>query len=112
LNELSKIDNLKKVYVFSNDLHWCKEQGFTVGDGISLEMIEQADELKAFYLMILCKRAALISGSTFSLWAAIFGAATNTNPLILYPNGWYLIGNSSILELPKENEGWKVMSAE
>jgi hypothetical protein len=112
LNELSKLDNLKKIYIFSNDLPWCKEQGFTVGEGISLEVHEEQDELKVLYLMILCKRAALISASTFSLWAAIFGAATSANPLIIYPKNWFLAGNSSALELPKEDEGWKVMNTE
>lgn len=112
LNELSKLDNLKKVCVFSNDMEWCNAQGFTVGEGKTLEMIDEKDEIKSFYLMILCKRGALISASTFSLWAAIFGAATNTNPLIIYPKNWFLSGNSSALELPKEDEGWKVMSTE
>ena len=112
LNELSKLDNLKKVYVFSNELEWCKAQGFTVGEGKSIEMTDEPDEMKALYMMSLCKRGALISASTFSLWAAIFGAATNTNPCIIYPKNWFLSGDSSVLELPKENEGWKVMPVE
>ena len=112
LNEMSKVGALKKVYVFSNDLEWCKAQGFTIGEGKALEFKDEPDELKALYLMALCKCAALISASTFSLWAAIFGAATSPNPLILYPKQWFLAGNSSTLELPKDNEGWKVMPTE
>lgn len=112
LNEMSKVGPLRTVYVFSNDLEWCKAQGFTIGEGKVLEFKDEPDELKALYLMSLCKCAALISASTFSLWAAIFGAATSSSPLILYPKQWFLAGNSSALELPKENEGWKVMATE
>jgi len=112
LNELSKLDNLKKIYIFSNDLPWCKEQGFTMSHGKTIEMMDEPDELKTFYLMILCNRCALISASTFSLWAAIFGAATNVSPFIIYPKNWFLSGDSSALELPKEDEGWRVMSTE
>jgi hypothetical protein len=111
LNEMSKVAALKTVYVFSNDLEWCKAQGFTIG-GKALEFKDEPDELKALYLMSLCKCAALISASTFSLWAAIFGAATSPTPLIIYPKQWFLAGNSSTLELPKESEGWKVMATE
>jgi hypothetical protein len=112
LNEMSKVGALKTVYVFSNDLEWCKAQGFTIGEGKVLEFKDEPDELKALYLMALCKCAALISASTFSLWAAIFGAGAASNPLSLYPKQWFLAGNSSTLELPKENEGWKVMATE
>jgi len=112
LNELSKVDGLKKIYVFSNDLPWCKEQGFTVGEGKTLEMMDEPHDLKALYLMCLCKRAALISASTFSLWPAIFGASTSKNPLIVYPKNWFLAGDSSTLALPKEEEGWKVINTE
>jgi len=112
LNEMSKVAPLKTVYIFSNDLEWCKAQGFTIGEGKTLEFKDEPDEMKALYLMSLCKCAALISASTFSLWAAIFGAATSSSPLILYPKQWFLAGNSSTLELPKESEGWKVMATE
>jgi hypothetical protein len=112
LNEISKVDRLKKIYVFSNDLEWCKGQGFTIGEGKSIEMMDQPDELKSLYLMSLCKRAAIISASTFSTWAAVFGAATNTNPVIVYPKKWFLAGESSALELPTESEGWKCINTE
>ena len=107
LKKLSEISDLKKIYVFSNDLDWCKAQGFTVGPQQTLEMKDEPDELKALYLMIQCKRAAIISASTFSLWAAIFGAGTHAKPVILYPKHWFLSGNSSALELPKE--GWSAI---
>jgi hypothetical protein len=107
INEVSKLEGLKKVYVFSNDLEWCKAQGFTIGEGKSVDMVDQQDELKALYLMCLCKRGAILSASTFSLWGAIFGAATHTNALIIYPKQWFLTGDTSALELPGESEGWK-----
>jgi hypothetical protein len=106
LNELAKIDRVKKIYVLSNDLEWCKQQGFTAGNGATLEMYDEPDELKSLYLMALCERAAIISASTFSAWGAIFGAQKNSNPLIIYPKTWFMAGNSSVLEFPSD-KGWK-----
>jgi hypothetical protein len=108
LNELDKIDRVKKVYVLSNDLEWCKQQGFTIGNGATLEMYDEPDELKSLYLMGLCERAAIISASTFSTWGALFGAHKNTNPLIIYPKTWFMAGNSSVLEFPTD-KGWKAI---
>jgi hypothetical protein len=105
LNELSKIGALKTVYVFSNNLDWCKQQGFTC-EGKAIEMKDEPDELRVLYMMSQCHCAAIISASTFSLWGAIFGAATATKPVIIYPKHWFLSGNSSALELPKEEQGW------
>ena len=106
LNELGKIGDLKKIYVLSNDLEWCKAQNFTVGEGKTIEWFDEPDEMKSLYLMSLCKRAAIISASTFSAWGAIFGAQTNASPLIIYPKSWFMAGNSSVLEFPSD-KGWK-----
>lgn len=108
LNELGKIDRVKKIYVLSNDLDWCKQQGFTAGNGAEIVMYDEPDELKSLYLMALCERAAIISASTFSTWGALFGAHKNTNPLIIYPKTWFMAGNSSVLEFPTD-KGWKAI---
>lgn len=110
LNEVSKLDNLKKIYLLSNDMDWCKNQNFTVGQGMVLEPFEERNELKTMYLMGLCKRAAIISASTFSTWGAIFGAETAANPVILYPTNWLNQPSSSVLEFPAD-KGWKTISS-
>jgi hypothetical protein len=108
LDELSKLDNLKRVYMLSNDMPWCKAQNFRTGEGIELLPFDEKDELKTMYLMGLCRRAAIISASTFSMWGAIFGAEQNPNPVILYPTTWLNEASSSVLDFPAD-KGWRTI---
>ena len=74
------------VHVISNDVPYCKEQ---IAKGIwnskKIRIFEDLDELKAMYLMTLCKGGAIISKSTFSWWGAMLGANDKPNSIILYP---------------------------
>jgi hypothetical protein len=108
LDEVSKLDKLKKIYMLSNDMDWCKGQNFTVGQGTELVPFDERDELKTMYLMGLCRRAAIISASTFSMWGAIFGAEQNANPVILYPTTWLNEASSSVLDFPAD-KGWRTI---
>jgi hypothetical protein len=108
LDELSKLDRLKRVYMLSNDMPWCKEQNFRMKEGVELIPFDERDELKAMYLMGLCTRAAIISASTFSMWGAIFGAEQNANPVILYPTTWLNEASSSVLDFPAD-KGWRTI---
>ena len=110
LNEVSKLQGLKKIYILSNDMSWYKAQNFTVGQGIELVPFDERDEIKSMYLMALCRRAAIISASTFSMWGAIFGAEQNPNPVILYPTTWLNEASSSVLDFPAD-KGWRTISS-
>jgi hypothetical protein len=105
LDEICKLDGLKTLFIISNDIDWCKEQGFHVGSEIAIEWVDDPDELKVFYLMCLCERGAILSASTFSAWGAIMGAQKHKDPKIIYPKRWWMHDNSSVLEFP-EDKGW------
>jgi hypothetical protein len=108
LHELSKKGGIKKIYVLSDDLEWCRQQRFTA-ENVEIQIHDEPDELKALYLMSLCEAAAIISASTFSTWGAIFGAQKNRKPLIIYPKKWFMSDDSSVLEFPAD-KGWLALA--
>lgn len=90
-NALQKLEAniaIKRIYILSNDLEWCKTQLESWKAHTTKEIIvyeEAADELETLYTMILCKAGAIISGSTFSSWGAMLGADFNSSSTIVYP---------------------------
>lgn len=87
LDELEKNQSIKKLYIISNDIEWCKshdaewKKHFTK----EIEYDGTPKELEALYRMILCTAGAIISGSTFSSWGAILGPDTNPKSTLVYP---------------------------
>lgn len=81
---LNKIDTIKNIYVFSDDIEWCKGQGWTSHKRFIY--IDDPDELKTLYMMSQCTEGAIISNSTFSTWGVLLG--TSTNRVIVYPSKW------------------------
>jgi hypothetical protein len=100
LNELQKDKNVKHLYILSNDIKWSKEQNWNFYQ-FDVRWIDEPDELRSFYIMILCIAGAIISGSTFSSWGVILGANQNESATIIYPSKWFT-GSSSKLKFP----GW------
>ena len=102
LEIIDKVDKITAIYVLSDDMGWCKEQGFS-SPKIKWADTEdiQNDELKAFYLMMLCMGGAIISASTFSSWGVMLGADQNPDSTILYPSNWFITGNSKQLMFPE-----------
>ena len=80
-----KDPSLKVLYVFSDDIAWCKEQAWDTPQRIIY--IDEPDEMKSLYMMSQCKKAAIISNSTFSTWGALLGAAPSGGQVI-YPSKW------------------------
>jgi hypothetical protein len=69
--------------VFSDDIEWCKKQ-------ICFEQCifaEDDNELRSLLVMISCCGGAVISNSSFSWWAAIFGAH-EYGGRVVYPELW------------------------
>ena len=77
--------SIKVLYVFSDDIAWCKEQAWNTSQRILY--IDEADEMKTLYMMSQCKQGAIISNSTFSTWGALLGAAP-AGGQIIYPSKW------------------------
>jgi hypothetical protein len=105
---LDAVPEITAIYMLSDDIGWCKEQGFSSS---KLKWFddpkESADELKAMYLMSLCLGGACISASSFSSWGAILGADQNEKSTIIYPKKWAVSGsNSSAQKFP---ERWKAI---
>lgn len=101
LKELDPVDGIKDIYILSDDIPWCKEQGWKSAK--TIQWFDSPDELKSLYLMSLCVAGAILSGSTFSAWGAILGADTNSSSTIIYPINW-ITGPSKPLEFPSR---WK-----
>jgi hypothetical protein len=83
LSELNKVDAIKTIYIFSDDIKWCKEQKWDTPKRI--QYIDEPDELKTLYMMSQCEGGAVIANSTFSSWGAFLGPYTSSAPVI-YPS--------------------------
>jgi hypothetical protein len=108
LTMLDAVPEITAIYMLSDDIGWCKEQGFS-SPKIKWfdDPKESEDELKALYLMSLCLGGACISASTFSTWGAILGADQNEKSTIIYPKKWAISGsNSSSQKFPAR---WKAI---
>lgn len=82
-NALMYMDRMRKdieVFVFSDDIPWCRE--YFAGDGF--HFVEMDDYLE-FELMRACKHF-IIANSTFSWWAAYL----SYNAMIIAPRQWML----------------------
>jgi len=99
---LHVIEGIRSIYILSDDIPWCKEQGWA---SQKIRWVEDKDELKAMYLMSLCLAGACISASTFSSWGAILGADQNELSTIIYPAHW-VTGDSSKIQFPSR---WKAI---
>jgi len=97
-NALKIINKYDKIYIFSDDIEWCKSNlNFD-----NMVFIENQTNIEDLYLMSLCKNN-IISNSSFSWWAAWlnknpdkkivapinwFGNHVNINSSDIVPNNW------------------------
>ena len=77
---LAMIGGRPKIYVFSDDLDWCKEN-LSFGD----YFIDEEDDV-CLYAMSLC-RDNILANSTFSWWAAWLNE--NPNKKVVVPHRWF-----------------------
>lgn len=85
IEKLNTQPNIKTINIFSDDILWCKQQGWVSAKNI--RYIDEPDEMKSLYMMSLCDQGAVISNSTFSTWGAILGPYTNGS-IVVYPSKW------------------------
>ena len=90
LDELEKNTEIKTIYVFSNELDWCKKHDaeWKKHTTKTIEYKENLNELDTLYCMTLCEAGAIISNSTFSCWGAMMGADLKQSKYIIYPTPW------------------------
>jgi hypothetical protein len=79
LNALDKVKDKGKVYVFSDDIPWCRQQ-FT-----DVTFVEIGIEYLEFELMRFCQHN-IIANSTYSWWAATLN--DNPNKIVITPKKW------------------------
>jgi hypothetical protein len=105
LSMLDGVPDITDIYIVSDDIAWCKQQGWA---STKLQWFDDPedskDELKTMYLMSLCLAGACISASTFSSWGAMLGADGNEASTIIYPSSWITGRQSSELMFPSR---WK-----
>jgi hypothetical protein len=86
LEYLNNNANIKTIYIFSNDLDWCKshDADWKIKTKTPIVYYDNSDELIILYMMMNCTGGAILSNSTFGMWGAILGADTNPNSTITY----------------------------
>jgi hypothetical protein len=73
IRELATTHRSLTIFVFSDDLRWAQQNaGAFEAEGCNVNVINDDDPLRNFYLMRLCKHF-IIANSTFSWWAAWLG---------------------------------------
>jgi len=86
LKVLNRDNGIQNLYIFSNEIKWCKQQKWDTQKNIFF--VDEPDELKTLYMMSLCTSGAVIANSTFSTWGAILGAYEKKS-IIVYPSKWF-----------------------
>jgi len=84
-----KNKNLKKIFIFTNDLKYAKTSLFFKRPLFTI--VDEPDELNSLSLMSLCKAGAIITNSTFGWWGAFLGAHESRNPVFVFKR-WILSG--------------------
>lgn len=70
------------IFVFSDDIQWCKDN-LTFNNMIFMEGFDDVEDL---WLMSMCKNN-IIANSSFSWWGAWLNS--NTNKKVIAPNNWF-----------------------
>jgi hypothetical protein len=97
LEYVQRLRDVRKVFVFSDDIEWCRRQLRLNADTFFVEHPgSDTDQLK---LMSFCSHH-IISNSSFSWWAAWLGRSSNQ--VVVYPAKWFADG-SKLHSMP---QGW------
>ena len=97
-------DIFETIYVFSDDIDWCK-LNFNYS-GKKIIFIEGNSDIEDLMIMSKCKNN-IISNSTFSWWAAFLNK--NENKKIYCPENWFKLPNNEIVNFKCEDlipENW------
>ena len=86
---LEKVDVSVDVYVFSDDIAWCKDVFKSEYFSHKFIFVHLKDYLD-FELMRLCHSGIILANSTFGYWAAILD--DTPEKLVICPPGWLVLG--------------------
>lgn len=75
-----------KIYLFSDDIEWCKNQEFF--KQINPTYVDESDPVNALALMCEIHDGAIIANSTFSWMGAYLGCGLKPN-VVYYPTKWF-----------------------
>jgi glycosyltransferase involved in cell wall biosynthesis len=78
-----------KIFVFSDDIQWCKENF----KGDNFKFVEGQSDIEDLYLMSLCAHN-IIANSTFSWWGAMLN--NNKSKRVVCPDRWFGPQNKSL----------------
>lgn len=93
-SSIEMIGDYDHIFVFSDDINWCKENlKFD-----NMIFIEGNDEVEDIWLMSLCKNN-IIANSSFSWWSAWLNK--NENKKVIYPKNWFGPQVNSLVSVPK-----------
>ena len=119
LNTLSSKLKISKIYIFSDDINWCK-QNFI--HNTSIEFVTLEDEIEEFCFMMTFENI-IMANSTFSWWAAYLSEGSNIytpkhwfidgcnlNTMDLRPNYWNVIDDDLIVEKTFRGDKFNVIS--
>ena len=83
---LAKLVLKGEVYVFSDDMDWCRNQAF-FRELPGVVFVNEPNEIAALRLMATCGGGMICANSTFSWWGAFLGAYGLRNPVVV-PKNW------------------------
>jgi hypothetical protein len=83
---LAKMVLKGEVYVFSDDIEWCRSQDL-FDDLPGVVFVQEPNEIRALALMATCGGGMICANSTFSWWGAFLGAHAVRNPVVV-PKNW------------------------
>ena len=78
--------NINKIFIFSDDMDWCKSQDFF--KNLNPVWVEESDPVDCLALMSEIHGGAIIANSTFSWMGAYLGCGIKPNTVI-YPKDWF-----------------------
>lgn len=101
INYFKKILNKSfKIYVFSDDLEWCRKNFNKNGNFIFVEHDLAGEKFKNYLYLMSCFKNFIIPNSSFAWWAAWLSKFDNK--IIIAPKNWSgLIKESEIDTVPK-----------
>ncbi|MCC7160285.1 alpha-1,2-fucosyltransferase [Candidatus Nomurabacteria bacterium] len=101
IDYISKIKNIEKIYVFSDDIKWCKGNIFFEFETMFVGEAYSGDKSEGhLFLMSACKDF-IIPNSSFSWWAAWL--STSNDKIVVIPQKWFPDESINTNDLIPEN---------